>query len=56
MDETKGAIFGGGWAFILFQIIAYFAGWSGLWTWLVAFLLLAVGAAAGYFAGKQMSG
>lgn len=56
MDETKGAIFGGGWAFILFQIVAYFAGWSGLWTWLVAFLLLGVGAAAGYFAGKQMSG
>lgn len=56
MDETKGAIFGGGWSFILFQLVAWLAGWSGLWTWLVAFILLAVGAGAGYYVGKQLSG
>lgn len=56
MDETKGAIFGGGWLFILYQIVAYFAGWGGLWSWMIAILLLAVGAVAGYFVGKQFSG
>jgi hypothetical protein len=57
MDETKGAIFGCGWAFILYQLIFYFwLGYGGIWLWLGAILVAAVGAAAGYFIGKQMSG
>jgi hypothetical protein len=56
MDETKGAIFGGGWAFILYQLVAWLGGWQGnWWSWVIAILLLAAGAAAGYFIGKQMS-
>ena len=55
MDETKGAIFGGGWAFILYQLVAWLAGWSGFGSWAIAVVVLAVGAVAGYFIGKQLS-
>ena len=57
MDETKGAIFGCGWAFILYQLIFYFwLGYGGFALWGGAVLVGALGAVAGYFIGKQMSG